>query len=300
MKNKKKIIVLALQIILIIGFVFVYRQYVDFNLQPTNVFGYARALDSGVKITERDLVEIPLSQMTLNSSMIRTENKNEVIGKYTTLKVVRGSIVYKEQLGDITSVDVFASLDLSNSRVIALPISYETGVGGDFERGERVDLLFKATGVVKGDDEEEFTFSYSKIFMQNIPIYQLNTSTGFKYTNHAGLDAYATDSDGNTTAQAYEAPATISLIVSPEQAEEIETRRLRGEIIFVKRFEESETHETLGYVIGEYGKIFAGNANAETSNVKVSDAYLSAGNAFSGEDDGDNGLGLGSGNLELE
>jgi pilus assembly protein CpaB len=301
MKSKKKIIVLFLQIVLIVAFVFVYRQYVEFNLQPTNVFGYARALDSGVKITERDLIQIPLSQMTLGSNMIRVENRNEVIGKYTTVKVVKGSIVYREQLGDITSVDKFASLDLSNSRVIALPISYETGVGGDFERGERLDLMFTASGMsAEGADGENYSFSYAKIFMQNVPIYQINTGNGFKYTAHADQYSYTVDEEGNQVAQAYDAPSTISLIVTPEEAEEIETRRMRGNIVFVKRFEESETHDTLGFVIGEYGKVFVGNANAETSNIKIAEAYLSAGSAFDGEETVEDTSGFGTGNMEFE
>ena len=300
MKNKKKIIVLFLQIVLIIGFVFIYRQYVDFNLQPTNVFGYARALDSGVKITERDLIHIPLSQMTLSSDMIRTENKNEVVGKYTTVNVVKGSIVYKEQLGDITSVDKFASLDLSNSRVISLPISYQTGVGGDFQRGETLDLMFTAKDVTVDGNDETYNFSYAKIFMQNVPIYQITTNSGFKYVYHADQEAYVTDGDGNAVAQSYEAPAMISLIVTPEEAEEIETRRMNGSIVFVKRFEESETHDTLGFVIGQYGKLFVGNANAETSNVKVSDAYLNSASAFDGELTDDGAGTMGSGNIEFE
>jgi len=299
MKSKKKLIVLLLQIVLIIAFVFTYKQYVEFSLQPTEVYMYARNLDVGVKITERDLTATPLSQMTLQNNMIMVGNKNEVVGKYTITKAIKNTIVYREQLGDITSVDKFASLDLSNSRVIALPMSYSTGVAGDLERGDRIDLMFTASASAENGDESA-SFSYSKIFMQNVPIYQINTGSGFKFTAHAHEDAYVTTEDGSTVAQSYEAPASISLIVTPEQAEEIHTRLLVGEIIFVKRFEESETHETLGFVIGEYGKIFAGNANAETGNIQVSDAFLNSG-ALTESDDGiTDSNSMGTGNMEIE
>lgn len=300
MKSKKKIIVLFLQIVLIIAFVFTYKQYVEFSLQPTEVYMYARNLDVGVKITERDLTVTPLSQMTLQNNMIMKGNKNEVVGKYTITKAIKNTIVYREQLGDITSVDKFASLDLSNSRVIALPISYTTGIAGDLQRGDRIDLMFTANASVE-TSEDSTSFSYGKIFMQNVPIYQINTGSGFRFTAHAHEDAYVTTEDGTTTSKSYEAPTTISLIVTPEQAEEIHTRLLVGEIVFVKRFEESETHETLGFVMGEYGKLFAGNANAETGNIQVSDAFLNSG-MLTETDDGvqDSNNTMGTGNMEID
>lgn len=299
MKSKKKLIVLALQIILIIAFVFTYKQYVEFSLEPTNVYMYARNLDEGVKITERDLTITPLSQMTLQNNMILEGNKNEVVGKYTITRAIKNTIVYREHLGDITSVDTFASLDLSNSRVIALPINYETGVAGDIDRGDRIDLMFAASGSAESEDGSEGSeFSYAKIFMQNVPVYRLNSSSGFKFIPHADQDVYVTSEDGTTTAQSYESPATISLIVTPEQAEEIEARRLEGTIIFVKRFDESETHETLGFVIGQYGKIFAGNANAETGNIQVSDAFVSSGAMEEMEES--TGDSMGTGNMEVD
>lgn len=300
MKSKKKLIVLFLQIVLIIAFVFTYKQYVEFSLQPTEVYMYARNLDVGVKVTERDLVSTPLSQMTLQNNMIMYGNKNEVIGKYTTVKAIKNTIVYKEQLGNITSVDKFASLDLSNSRVIALPISFATAIAGDIARGDRIDLMFKSSASVE-TGEESASFSYSKIFMQNVPIYQINTADGFRFIGHAHEDAYVTNEDGSVSARSSTAPSTISLIVTPEQAEEIHTRLMVGEIVFVKRFEESETHETLGFVIGEYGKLFAGNANAETGNIQISDAFLNSGTIT---DDGEDGQSsnnvMGTGNMEID
>ena len=301
MRNKKKLIVLLIQIILILMFVFTYKQYVEFSLQPTEVYMYARNLDVGIKVTERDLITTPLSQMTLQNNMILAGNKNEVLGKYTTVKAIKNTIVYKEQLGDISTVDKFASLDLSNSRVIALPASYETTVSGDLERGDRIDLMYTNGGATATTEEGSTSFSYAKIFMQNIPIYQLNTADGFRFIGHANQDPYVVNEDGTKTSQSYSGISSISLIVTPEQAEEIHARLLTGSIVFVKRFEESETHETLGFVIGEYGKLFAGNANAETGNIQVSDAFLNNGTLSEdgdGIDDTENNMG--TGNMEVD
>jgi pilus assembly protein CpaB len=301
MKNKKKLIVLMLQIILIGAFVFTYKQYVEFSLQPTEVYGYARSLDGGMKITERDLIPVPLSQMTLNSNMVQVTDKNAVVGKYTRIPVVKHSIVYREQLGDITSVDKFASLDLSNSRVISLPIEYINGVAGDFKRGDRLDLMYSTSGATATSGEDSTSFTYAKIFMQNVPVYQVNTASGYKFTPHADKDLYAAPQEGEdaTEAPTYEAIASISLIVTPEQAEQIEARKLSGNIVFVKRFEESETHETLGFVIGQYGKLFAGNANAETGNIQVSDAFLTVESPVN-SDMNMNDVSFGTGDMEVD
>lgn len=298
MKNKKKIIVTVIQIFLILLFAFVYKQYVSFSLQPTYVLGYSSAFDkSGHKVKEADLVKIPMSQSTVSSSMFTVNELNQVVGKYTKIPVVGKSIIYKTQLGDVSTVDKFSSLDLSNSRVISLPITYVNGVAGDFKKGDRVDLMYSLSGAsadtqsstnTSADSSsdkaqsgtntgKDSSFTYAKIFMQNIPVYQVNTGDGYAFTPHADKDQNETvkDKDGKEVqAKQYAAIASISIIVTPEQAEEIAARQKVGTLTFVKRFDESENHETLGFVIGKYGKVFAGNGNAETGNVQIADAFI--------------------------
>ena len=47
------------------------------------------------------------------------------------MDVLGNSIAYLGQLSETSGVDKFASLDLSNSRVISLPASYMTTAQGD-------------------------------------------------------------------------------------------------------------------------------------------------------------------------
>lgn len=274
MKNKKKLIVTALQIILSIIFVMGYKTYVDFSLQPVMVYGYATDLTAGTKITQRDIIELEVSQKTLKPHMITTDRSNEIIGKYAKMDVLGNSIAYLGQLSETSGVDKFASLDLSNSRVISLPASYMTTAQGDFERGDTVDLIYTASATAKNESDESFSFTYSKIFMQGVTVYQVSTAGGYVFTPHAHMkpDDIITLQDGTQTYPNYQAIASVSLIVTPEQAEQIYVRRQNGSIEFVKRFDESETHETLGFVMGQYGKIFAGNASTETGNIAISDS----------------------------
>lgn len=274
MKTKRKLIVIALQIILVIVFVMGYKTYVDFSLQPVTVFGYSSDLEAGTKITQRDLIKISVSQMTLNPNMITEEHLDQLVGKYTKMDVVGNSIIYTGQISETSGVDKFASLDLSNSRVISIPVSYLTAAMGDFQRGDTVDLLYTASAATEGG-EETFSFTYSKIFMPGVTVYQVNTGGGYVFTPHAHMKSTDTITlpDGTQSTPNYEDIASVSLIVTPEQAEELRTRAANGTIEIIKRFDESETHETLGFVIGNYGKIFAGNASTETGNISVSDSF---------------------------
>lgn len=258
-----------------IVFVMGYKTYVDFSLQPVTVYGYAADLEEGTKITKRDLLTIPVSQMTLNANMITEDRVNDVVGKYAKISVVKDSIAYSTQLSETSGVDKFASLDLSNSRVISLPASYMTAAQGDFERGDTVELIYTAQASAENDSDETFAFTYSKIFMQGLTVYEVNTGNGYKFIPHVHMkdSDLVTLADGTQTSTNYGELASVSLIVTPEQAEQIYTRKATGTIEIVKRFDESETHETLGFVIGNYGKIFAGNASTETGNIAISDSF---------------------------
>lgn len=267
MDKKKKIIIFGLQAVLIILFIVFYRSYVNHTIKSLEVYGYARSMEAGEKITETDLKRIPISQITKNSQMVLTKDRNRVIGKYTVVPVVADSILYKTQLGDVTDIDIFMSLDFTDSRVVSLPIDYTLGVAGDFRRGDRLDLMYSAFGEKENLDGGSETFVYARLFLQDILVYQVNTASGHRFVPHAHQTLNEAAGEGG-----FESISSISIVVSPEQAEQIEARRLSGNIGFVKRFENSETYETLGYVIGNLGKVFAGEARAETGNISVSDS----------------------------
>lgn len=277
MKNKKKLIILFAQIITVIVFVMIYKSYVDFSLQPVQVYAYVNNMEEGTKVTQRDLALVSVSQMTLNANMITSENINSIVGKYTTMPIVANSIAYSTQLSETGNVDKFASLDLSNSRVITIPTNSMESAMGEFERGDTIDLMYSAkASATSAGEGETFSFTYSKIFMQNVTVYQVNMGNGFRFVPHMHKLASdtTTDAAGNVVPVSGGEIASVSIIVTPEQAEQIKVRLNTGSISILKRFEESETHETLGFVMGEYGKIFAGNASTETGNINIANSSI--------------------------
>ena len=294
MKNKKKMIILVIQLFALIAFVLSYKSYTDSVVKPVRVYQFARTIAEGTKIEQKDIVVAEVAQNTYSTDMILESDISSIIGKYTTTKVFEGNICYAAQFGDLNqSNSMFASLDLTNARLMALSVDM-SDVGGYLEPGDRIDLMFTANGEANiinlggsgdsssdessdatdnsGNDESSESFIYSKIFLQDVIIYEVLNSSGFKYVQRA--DRYsgevATNIDASDPTTVDDGSmATIIIVVSPEEAEEIKTRDTAGDITVLKRFDESETHDTLGYIIGNYGKIFSGHANAETSSLQI-------------------------------
>lgn len=288
MKNKKKVVVLLIQIFVIIIFILTYKSYTDTIVKPIEVYMFARNMEAGTKITEKDIVIGTVSSTSYNPSMILASDIGSIIGRYTTTKVFKSNYCYIEQFGDLNQTDRFSSLDLTNARIISVPVDLLNDVGGYLEEGDRIDLIFSGQGestIVNVTTQEDGSssqgtsggsdkFYYSKVVMPDLIVYKVVNGSGYKYISRANrytgqqpenIDSYLLDTadvdSGNIGA--------VLLIVTPEQAEEIKARQQVGTLNILKRFDESETHETLGYVLGNYGKVFSGNANAETGSLQI-------------------------------
>ena len=216
------------------------------------------------------------------------------LGKFLNTTVYEGNIAYKTQFSNINPSDQeLSSIDTTNSRIISLPITLEDG-GGLLKTGDTVDLVYTAGGsaelslldsngfnINNGEEGQNpmndmtgqaTSFSYAWTFLSDLVVYDVLTTDGYKYISKEGR--YNGDSvstvvvEDSLTADAGQI-GYVLLVVTPEQFEQIKVRSSTGKISIAKRFENSVTHETLGYVIGDYGKIFAGEANAETGSLQV-------------------------------
>lgn len=294
MKNKKKMVILVIELLALIVFVLSYKSYSDSVVKPIKVYQFARTINEGTEIKQQDLKLVEVAANTYSDNMILQSDISSIVGKYTTAKVYEGTLCYDAQFGDLNeSNSLFASLDLSNARLMSLKVDM-TDVAGNLAPGDRIDLMFTGGGTAnlisinpsgsessssasneqQGQENETTSesFVYSKIFLQDVVIYDVIDSAGYKYVNKA--NRYAGDAPtGINAADVVTADsgtiANLLLVISPEEAEEIKTRELTGNITVVKRFDESETHDTLGYIIGNYGKLFSGHANAETSSLQI-------------------------------
>lgn len=276
MKSKRRTLILCAQLVALLIFVFVFIKFGSDKINPEQVFAYSRDLSAGDKIAEEDLILVPISAMTKTTDMLTVADAANVVGKRVSTDVYTNNIVYLAQLTDIDESGAEVTMqDLSNKILYSMPVDYIEGLAGHLKAGDRIDLMFTHTGSVSnGENENQFT--YSKIFLREIMIYNINTGDGYKFVDHSELyeAEVETASDTNNMLELTSSePASITLILTPEQAEQVNARRAVGSVKILKRFDETQTHETLGFVIGNYGKIFSGNANAETANLQIVDSY---------------------------
>lgn len=263
--KKKRTIILILQVIITLFVGLVLFTSTNKQLEAEKVYVFNITTDELSRpLVESDIKEISVPKKALSDKMeVKKEN---IIGKHIDRKVTAGHFVYKENLVNKEDVDIFETIDLTNKRKISLPISYVEGMSGNLKKGDRIDLAY-----IGGGESESGEFRYSKVFMQNIPIWSVNTGDGYRFI----------DKSTRTSTQTYEKESQIdsesgdgvlqiiTLAVDLEQAEEILARRNAGKISFVGRFAESESYNSMGFVLGEYEKIFSGKGYAETGRTLI-------------------------------
>jgi pilus assembly protein CpaB len=270
--KKKRGLMIGVQVGIVVAFSFSFYQYVQNEVQPKEVYVFNKDLDVNTQVTKDDLskVSVPAKAITQDFAL----DSKDIVGKYVTTKTFANQFVYEQQLVEKEEVDPFDSMDMSKLRKISLPVTYLDAFAGDIERGDKVDLVFTGTGVKKsGAGEEEF--QYSKVFLQNVYVYNVATEDGFKFESHSDRVKGETveDSGGediDTSAEDSEI-GVVTVAVTLDQAEEITARLNSGQVRLLGRFNDNQSYETLGYVVGEFGKVFAEKANAETGRATINE-----------------------------
>lgn len=263
--NKRRYLTMVIQLLVVILFVLGFFNYVNTEVKPTNVWSFKHDVKVNSEITKEDLtqVQIPGSAKTENF----VENIDDIVGKYAVTDISANEYVTKDYIVTKDNVDPFKDMDVKDLRKISLPIDYETGFAGNLKKGDKVDLIF--TGKGEKDDQ---TFDYSKTFIQSAYVWSVNTDGGYVFKDHSQLGEVQSNGDDGKDISTQETSsdiATVTLAVTLDQAEEIMARKANGTIRIVGRFEDSENYQSLGYVLGDYSKVFTGNANAETGSSYV-------------------------------
>lgn len=265
--NKKRTVAIVLQLGLATACGFMFYTYAQKTIDPITTYRYRTTIDDkNYPINPlKDIVEVTIPRDAVTENMVT--NLEEVSGKYLDSKVYAGQQVYKDQLVNEGDIDYFDKIDLSKLRKFSIPINYTQAFAGNIQRGDKVDLVF--TSEAEGEDTsgEEKAFVYSKTIMQDIPVFSVNTGEGFVFTDHSDKYDSAEMEDLEISEKEYSEGdlGILTLALTLEQSEELEARLSSGKVRVVGRFEESTNYDTLGYVIGDYTKVFTGHANAEVN-----------------------------------
>ena len=242
---------------LFVAGIYVYTQK---QIEPTVVYEYARDIPVNTQIEESDLKAVNVPASAVKDSMeLELEN---IIGKYNSTKVFNGEYVMTANLEEKENVDPFESIDLSKLRQITIPANYVDALGGDVQRGDRIDLIYVGNESKDGKD-----FSYAKTIMKNVLVYATNTDDGYRYINQTqNIQGQVYDGGEDISANTETGGlGSVTLAVTLEQAEELSSRMQTGEVQIIGRFNDSEDYDTSGYINGDYEKVFSGSGNAETN-----------------------------------
>lgn len=258
---------MIVQFIVFIAASFSFYFYTQTQISPIEAYVFNNKLSVNQEISEADIkkVEIPQSAVTSNFAL----NKEEIIGKYVATDIEAGQYVYKFNLLEEGELDVFKSMDMTKLRKISIPISYTGAFGGNINRGDSVDLVYTGSGKGRSAEGSDLSFQYSKVFLQNVLVYNVTTSEGFPYIDHTSYNF--SEHAGEEVTPNMEEVAVVTLAVTLEQAEEITARLAAGNIRMVGRFNEHESYETLGFVLGDYEKVFSASVNAETGRSTINE-----------------------------
>lgn len=269
--KKKKIIFLLVQFVLIIGAGVLLYNYVQGQIKPQDVYVFTKELSPNSQIQEEDIAVYSIPNEAIMTNFVL--KPEEIVGKHTSTKVFKDQFVVSDLVITQENIDPFDSIDLSKLRKISMPINYVEGFAGNLKKGNKVDLVYTGQAAKQGEDgSSDSSFLYSKVFLQDIYVYSVNTGDGYRFVDHSDI-AKGSQEDGTVTegeeidvsAESNEIEL-ITLAVTLEQSEEITTRMNSGKIKIIGRFDDSEPYETLGFVLGAYENVFSGQVNVESNN----------------------------------
>lgn len=260
MRSKNKVskltVFLVLDVIVIVGVGLAINSYINAKTSEVVAYRYAKGIAPNTEIKEADIVEEKISDKALNENIVT--NPQEIIGMYTAGKVHEMELVDKRDLvkdGQENALAGMEAKDVAKLRKITLPVDILSTWGGEIGRGDRVDLAF--VGSVDSSQSSKKA-TYSKVFMQNVLVYDVLSSSGESYVKPSDRPPIEIDPENPQAAEIAQAEMdrrkdikSVVLAVTVDQFEEISARKKVGAIELVGKFDQSESYETSGFAINE-------------------------------------------------
>lgn len=262
--KSKKIIATCLEVVLILFAFFAIQYNTQGKIKPTKVYVYSQNIeDAGTEIGPNLVKEATLPKKFVNDNYVT--NVGDMKGLQTDTKVFAGEYVLKSHLKESGQEDPLQQIDWSANRLVTIPVA---NISSNLRKGARVDLIFVGEGERKAKDgsgsDDQNKFSYSKVFMQDVVVV---SAPGDAVQDANGKDAPTQSSGASTTKDGQ----LIKVAVTLNQAEEIASRADMGTILIAQRQPGAEKYDTLGYIMGDYEKLYTGYGNAETGSTQITE-----------------------------
>lgn len=166
----------------------------------------SKDIPKNTKITADMLETVSISSYNLPDSVVRS--RNDIVGQYSKLEMLPGDYVLSEKLSDtpLGADEYLSKLDGTKQAVSISIKSFAAGLSGKLETGDIVTMIAADYGDLK-QTLAPAELQYVKVLAATSSSGEDNDSTAVK------------DSKSNTTSD--DTPATLTLLVSPEQAKSV-------------------------------------------------------------------------------
>jgi len=263
-KTKKQLIALVGTIILAIFLVITIKNILDSQNDRFPIYVYTQDVKENTKITKDMITAITMEKETLmQPKMYLADNyvnsPNLVLGKITTRTMYVGEPVLLKGLDDWVNDSTAIETGDSRKRAFTLKVDSLQLFAGDVKAGDKIDILESGTGSGEG------SFIYSIPVLQNVTIQELYTSSFLKYESKIDL---TTNSTSSTSAGEDTQIGAMTVYLTLEEINKLNTTMLRGQLVYAKYLGSSEEYSALGYVIGNYSKEFNGTANPRVNIIE--------------------------------
>ncbi len=172
----------------------------------------AKSIPEHVTITQDMVTIASIPEEAVHPDSIKS--MEEVVGGISRSEIINGEQILA---GRIATEDIKATLSYQvpdNMRAITIPVNEVTGVANYISVGDMVDILVSYDFEVVQPNGEEKEIPYTYTQLQNIEVLALG-----------GLKAPAVEG----TPQEIQQPATITILVNPQQAEVVAFANINGQ-----------------------------------------------------------------------
>lgn len=208
--NKILIIAVALGIITSCILYFYISDIKNAEVAPvpmTSVVAAVNTIPIHVKITDEMVAIVSVPTSTVRPDMI--VNKKDIVGGITNAEIIKGEILISERVIMDTTGSPLSYRIPENMRAITVAMDEVSGVGGYIAVGDKVDILVYYTDAALNPKNEVMTL------FQNIEVLEMGPNS--------------TEKSGTGVS------SSLTFLVTPDQAEQINFARLNARISFSLR-----------------------------------------------------------------
>ncbi|MFZ5989752.1 MAG: Flp pilus assembly protein CpaB [Bacillota bacterium] len=194
--NRRVILISLILAVFTTGLVYLYIKKATTKpevIEYINVYVAAKTMPAKHLIAEADIKQSRVTKEYLSSQAVL--NKADIIGKRLKDRVIEGEQILRDRLVEEEDLTLTYSLP-KGKRAVAVNVNDQIGVAYLIKPGDMVDVIANFTG---STNEPDFT----KTVIQNVQVLALGQDMGAEEKKQA------------------EPPKTVTLAVSPEEAEKL-------------------------------------------------------------------------------